>query len=419
MRIQLQNVGVIKECDVEFVPGICLIVGSSGSGKSTLMRSIYSTVSNEFSDSDISFGSNTMKITITDNGNTVSYIRNIRLPGEKFYYIVNGETYNKVGRTPLKQVTDALKIGAVEVNGEDINFNFNLQFAAPFLILGSQSTLYNVLTYRSEFDISSINDYYKADIKINDSELGSHIKLKERLDDSLKTLLEKEKELSPIEEIYSDYTQYKHKSAILDELLHYLNIKKLLDSENVRLSEFTQLFNDISSVIRKLECLIHISDASFKQKDLLNTKLIINEYSSLLNIYNVISNEFNKIESLDELLILMKDANEVTYKCVTLNECITSCNKLLCKEDFIYCVIKLLHTINNYNSIISVISTTKDLNGESINSISDLIDAENKIRQLNSVNNNIERLNNEIKTVSLSLSEFSVCPLCGGIIHDV
>ena len=38
MRIQLSNVGVINKCDIEFVPGINLIIGASGSGKSTLMN---------------------------------------------------------------------------------------------------------------------------------------------------------------------------------------------------------------------------------------------------------------------------------------------------------------------------------------------------------------------------------------------
>ena len=53
MRIKLKNVGVISDCDIEFVPGINLIVGSSGSGKSTLMRCIRNVAMNEFSDSDI------------------------------------------------------------------------------------------------------------------------------------------------------------------------------------------------------------------------------------------------------------------------------------------------------------------------------------------------------------------------------
>ena len=179
MRVRLKNVGIIDDCDIKFVPGINLIIGSSGSGKSTLMRSIYNIASNEFSDSDISFGKNSMHIRVDYNGNSVEYSRSIKSKGDRFYYLVNGEKYAKVGRTVLPAVADVLKICDVDVNGENINFNFNLQFSSPFLILGNQSTLYNVLTYRSSFDISSINDYYTIDVKNNASEIASNVKLKD------------------------------------------------------------------------------------------------------------------------------------------------------------------------------------------------------------------------------------------------
>ena len=38
MKVQLSNVGIIKDCNLEFTPGINLIIGSSGSGKSTLIN---------------------------------------------------------------------------------------------------------------------------------------------------------------------------------------------------------------------------------------------------------------------------------------------------------------------------------------------------------------------------------------------
>ena len=163
MKVQLSNVGIIKDCDLEFTPGINLIIGNSGSGKSTLMRCIYNTAMNGFSDSDVAFGKSSMTVTIENNGNVIQYHRNPKAKGEKSYYIVNGETYSKIGRQPVQAVTDAFNIGDVEINGEKVNFNCNLQFATPFLILGSQSTLYNVLTYRSTFDIASINDFYNTD----------------------------------------------------------------------------------------------------------------------------------------------------------------------------------------------------------------------------------------------------------------
>ena len=246
MRVKLNNVGVIDECDVEFTPGITLIIGSSGSGKSTLMRSIYNMASNGFSDCDIAFNKNTMKVFIECDGNKVEYIRNLKSKGDRFYYIVNGETYSKVGRTSLQQVSDALKISNIDINGEEINFNFNLQFSTPFLILGSQSTLYNVLTYRSTFDIASINDYYKLDIKNNESEILTVTKVKERLESTLNELEDKAEHFSPIENIYSKYMQCKHDSNFIDNLLQLNEKIKFNNDIELKSSYIEQCLNNVN-----------------------------------------------------------------------------------------------------------------------------------------------------------------------------
>ena len=78
MKIRLSNVGVVKNADLEFIPGLNLIVGSSGSGKSTLMRTIYNAATNEFADSDITFGKNSMSVEIECDGNNIQYNRSIR-----------------------------------------------------------------------------------------------------------------------------------------------------------------------------------------------------------------------------------------------------------------------------------------------------------------------------------------------------
>ena len=185
MKVKLKNVGVIDSCDVEFVPGINLIVGSSGSGKSTLLRSIHNIAVNEFSDSDISFGKESMHISIACDDNIIEYSRFTKSKGDKFYYVVNGEKYSKVGRQSLSAANDILKLGDIDINGDSINFNFNMQFSTPFLIFGSQSTLYNVLTYRSQFDISKINDCYNVDVKANNNEINTTLKVRDQLNESL------------------------------------------------------------------------------------------------------------------------------------------------------------------------------------------------------------------------------------------
>ena len=129
MKLNLKNVGVIDSCEVEFVPGINIIVGSSGSGKSTLLRSIHNIAVNEFSDSDISFGKDSMTISVECDNNIIEYSRFTKSKGDKFYYVVNGEKYSKVGRQPLQVVSDILKLGDININGDCINFNFNMQFS--------------------------------------------------------------------------------------------------------------------------------------------------------------------------------------------------------------------------------------------------------------------------------------------------
>ena len=113
-----------------------------------------------------------------------------------------------------------------------VNFNFNLQFSSPFLILGSQSTLYNVLTYRSSFDIASINDMYTADIKSNAVEISTTSSVKEKLECNLKLLNDKSEKLQPIEQLYSDYVSYKHnfeKLELLKDLHDKLKLRDLLN----------------------------------------------------------------------------------------------------------------------------------------------------------------------------------------------
>ena len=41
MKLKLRNVGRIEEADIEFSPGLNVVVGPNGRGKSTLVGSIY------------------------------------------------------------------------------------------------------------------------------------------------------------------------------------------------------------------------------------------------------------------------------------------------------------------------------------------------------------------------------------------
>ena len=418
MRIKLNNVGVIEKCDVEFIPGINLIVGSSGSGKSTLMRSIYGMALNEFSDSDISFGKNTMNITICCNGNTIEYVRSIHSRGDKFFYKVNNEVYNKIGRTALPQVAEVLKIGDVEVNGESINFNFNLQFSTPFLILGSQSTLYNVLTYRSSFDISSINDFYSADVKNNANELATTVKVKERLEENLENLESQSSLLSPIESIYSNYISCKHKSQIIDELKSQLEKKHLFNTYCDNLDSLNYIIEKVDKAITLLLKLKEVSKYAVLCN---NNKEISNEikkYNKLISHYESAMNVIQSLTDISNMSKLVTTKEIISYNIDLIDKCIKSYNKIANNESLFVDVTKQLSLLNKFNKCTNAISKIGDAGKTTLDLLDDFFIVRDKLKSTDNLDTSLVSINKECESIHKKLSKFSVCPLCGGTLHN-
>ncbi len=418
MRVQLENVGVIEKCDVEFIPGINLIVGSSGSGKSTLMRCIYNVATNEFSDSDISFGKNTMNVRVIDGGNVIEYSRSIKAKGERCFYKVNNETYVKLGRQALPAVSSALKIGDIDINGDSINFNFNLQFSSPFLILGNQSTLYNVLTYRSTYDISPINDYYAVDVKSNASETVSNIKLKERLEASLESLEADAEKLSPIEQLYSDYTLYKHKLEIVNDLKQFLNkVHQIASISNELIS--------IDSTIKQIgyaEALINKLDAISTYKEVKCSHNIIvdkvTQYSQLLCKYENAFEHIQKVSQLKELLSSMIAMKAICNNIEVISNCINGCVNMLQHEQLASDVIKQKSIASSLYKCIAIVNVLSKCDSSVITKIDDLMYADKLHGAIHKVNDTVKETVCRLESVSAELSKFEVCPLCGVSLYD-
>lgn len=417
MKVKLSNVGIVESCDVEFVPGMNLIVGSSGSGKSTLMRTIHNFVSNEFSDADISFGKNKMEICIEHNGSILKYVRHIKTTGDKCAYSVNGENYVKLGRQPLKQITDNLKIGSVTINGDDINFNFNLQFASPFLILGNQSTLYNVLTYRSAFDISSINDFYSIDIKNNAAEISVVEKMKEKLEDNLNDLKEQSKKLSSIEELYSKYTDCKHRGAIIDDVSELLN--KLL-----KLRSLQQKVRIIVKCVKDIESLLDVFSVA---NDVTKLKSLYSENTCLLNKHNVIKETCERQEVAMHDISMLADFSKLNnslnlltklnQKIVKLNGVVDTCGCIVQKDEFIYDIIKQYNNVKLKYKNTAIADCLSKLENIDLNAITNSNHIKELLGNRQANFSNYENITKQLDDVRSAISNFKVCPLCGNSVH--
>lgn len=160
--VKLSNVGIIREADLSFIPGLNLLVGPSSSGKSTLLRCLESFVNNTFHDSMVTSGESVMSISI-DYGGNFSYVRDLSTRDNKSVYTVNGEEFAKVGRVPLPALLESLVLGPVSFP-TSLSVNFSPQFSAPFLLFSTPSVAYEVLSYRSSFDVTRFMDLYKRDM---------------------------------------------------------------------------------------------------------------------------------------------------------------------------------------------------------------------------------------------------------------
>lgn len=284
-------------------------------------------VANEFTDADIMFGCNTMSATINNNEHTVTYERSVKPKGDKCKYVVDGNTYVKLGRTSLPAVTDVLKFGDICINGDDVNFNFNLQFSSPFLIFGSQSTLYNVLTYRSNFDISSMNDYYMSDVKSNNSEITASNKLKEKLESNLSDLESQADKLKPVEQLYSDFVAYKHNLSDKNEIELLNKMLNELTLTTNHISDISEVVSLISSTECSIDKVIQLYDYTEKTKQLNSLNSYIVNADKLSSLYECSIKDIETLLNANSLQSLMNEYDSSVSNSRLISQSIESADK--------------------------------------------------------------------------------------------
>ena len=256
-RVDLKNVGIIREAHLSFVPGVNLILGASSSGKSTLLRALRGLADNSFTDAMVTHGKGMMQIDVDTGDAHVTYTRDTKARDRKACYVVNGEEYTKLGRQQLDVVADTLKVSSVKIDTESVNFNFSSQFAGPFLLLGSPSTLYSVLTYHESFDVTRLDDLYKGDVK----ELSDQIKVSQKVIEQLSTDVEKAdnevSRLSKVPDIYASVMQFKAKRERVESLRRILNRLDEVRNEHMqcikRLNQIASVYNLLTNMILKMQ----------------------------------------------------------------------------------------------------------------------------------------------------------------------
>ena len=382
MIVKVKNLGIISEAELEFKKGLNIIVGSSSSGKSTLLRGIKNLIDNSFTDSSISSDKTSMSISIENNGHIVEYIRDLNNAQRKSMYTVDGVQYTKVGRLPLQQVYDAIGIRSFEIDGTNVYFNMSSQFSAPFLVLESKSFLYSVLTYRSSFDITRINDLYYTDLKEVKKSISEKEIEKKLIEENINGAKQKLELLNDVPVIYDKFQILKNKDCELSSLKSYIkryndNIEMRNISENniEHLSLFFSLYDKVCKVISDYKIIHKYSDTI---KSISDSNLTVNNIKEYLRLLSLLEEKHSRIKKLNNFISLYK------------------------KIDLESSLILLFSKLDSISSqIIHVVET-------------------NAIKEkLHSSQCNVKQFSREIDSINSELSCISVCPLCGASLNHI
>ena len=422
IRVDLKNVGIIKEAHLGFVPGVNLILGASSSGKSTLLRALHSLADNSFTDTMVTHGCGVMQIGVNTGDAHVTYTRDTKARDRKACYVVNGEEYTKLGRQQLDVVANTLKLSSVRIDSENINFNFSSQFSGPCLLLGSPSTLYSVLTYHDSFDVTRLDDLYKTDVKSIADNMKLNRKMNERLTNEDTEAVSELARLSGVPELYARVASLKAKIERLEGLRSMIERMSKLNTSRARATEVLRMNSDLQSAI--MSVLIKQRDYLRLQKlrslmTLYTEALRMVSLTDPVNRFHIegLSRKVRNLSNLRQLCELYEQGRKVQTNIYATDSVagidITSLSKKMSQLGGIK---KLVLAYKRSAELQALLSSTPDF-AERFTTMQRCFRLIDLVEEARRVNMNIARMSADVENIDYEVEKIGVCPLCGQAMH--
>ena len=393
INLSVKDFQIIKDASLTLGPGLNAIIGQSNNGKSALFRAAKSCIYNEPGTTSIRNGCSSYAVGLQMNGHTVIYQK-----GKESIYKIDGNVFQKVGRTQLPEVASSLNIRELNLNGSNEQLNFWDQMEKPFLLDRSETELFRFIV---------------------DSGKDNNITL------ALKTLVSDRqgitKEINMIEGMLSqaDITiqNYKDKLVNSDNILDTCNkiiqlgpeIKRLESSETC-ISKHKELsdglfkvnleLNDLNKLLLDVEPMQESLLTKYKKSDLVDK--IVNSYRQKQKLLNDINLRINKYEFIGDITL-----NENLNKYNLLNNIVSKHHELSGK----------LSDINKIK--IPEVSSDFNENAEKLSKLTQILDRRNtSFNNLSKARDSINEYDLKIKSLKEELDGIGVCPTCGQPIHN-
>ena len=397
MKVQVKNYQIIKNAEAEFVPGLNVIVGPSNNGKTSFIKAIKSLIYTEPGSTPIRFGTQSYIVGIQYNGHTVILQKGLKDSA----YLVDGEKFTKYGTSTPEEVSKALGIRELELNGKKEKINFWDQMNYPFLLDKSSTELFRFIVDSGEDDQISaalkdmVSDRQGINKDINQLQgsimvLDEQISTKTKEIDNLKPRLEVSKEIIKMQTKVANVRQMND----LLEKIKSLQYKQLeLQKQYNKVEAESKIYSE--SVLKLQDSYEKSSIYSSTLQRINDFKNRINQNDQILSKYKI---TFDLLENVSEVnlepLIKVRDSIlNLQSKVNLLSNQKSSTLDIDTKK-----VEENLLTLTNYKTSLQRFSANKTLKNNS----EVMMDSVNKI----------------LDKITKLQSNIQVCPYCGQAIHN-
>lgn len=128
-KIRIKNFQSLASVSLDLA-GFTALEGPSNVGKSAVVRALKAVVNNARGTDMVRHGTTEATVTVDlDDGSTIAWVK-----GKRSKYVVNDETYDKIGLDVPDIVHDKLKMGVQAVGSTDVDFNIHSQLTGPFFV---------------------------------------------------------------------------------------------------------------------------------------------------------------------------------------------------------------------------------------------------------------------------------------------
>lgn len=393
MKVSIKDFQIVKSASLEFVPGLTVIQGESNNGKSALFRAIKSCIYNEPGTTNVRVGCKNYLVGIEHKGHKI-----ILQKGENSLYLIDGKQYNKIGKTQVPEVAEALGINALNINDNTEKINFWDQMEKPFLLDRNSSELFRFIVDSGEDDNlnttlrTMVSDKNKLNTEKNLKE-GSITTLKQQIDSMENTLAGSADKIQLCENIISF-------GPMTSKLLTITNIITNITNKETDINNTNIIIEEKKRVQKEIEQQMSTLSYNISKKEQLQDK--VSKYTSVYTeLTNINARLMNKVDFKTILPTVEKDITTVTK----LKEKLTRINEL---SEFIK---------NN-----SVTRIECNIGQDELNRLNTLQSVLNRISYLNNQLNQLvadkTNLEQQYAPVLSEYNSINICPYCGNKLHE-